>query len=273
MERKVNRMKLKTLMFQNNLFGLLNITSTYAKELQGSSFSLGRWYDGTKSAGDEDMFNFTGMSANDRYVIDNFLKIKLGNSDVLEYFNIENKSIDEIKDIYNDIACLFKAREEQLNRQYYSILLKYNPIDNYDRTETQTHNDENTIGARSTTFNTGARSTTETKGQRIDSTSDSASSSPFDANDYSKATNKNETSFTSGAETDSSSSLAAVDSQSTNAATDSNEGGYTLRARGNIGTMTTGYMLDEFRKNALFNFVDELMKIIETDLCEMIYEC
>lgn len=265
-------MKLKNLCFYNNLFGLLNITSTIAKELQGTSFSLGKWYDGTQTGEEQTMHNFTGMNANARANLDNFIKVKLGNSEVNKYFDLTGLTEEEKKDIYNDIACLFKSREEQLNSQYYSILLEYNPIDNYDRTETQTHNESNTIGARQTTLASGARSETDIKGVRTDTSSGSNSSSPFDSNAYNKPTTKTENSFTSGAETDTHTAQAVTDTQSSQQATDSNNGGYTLRARGNIGTMTTGHMLNEYRANALFNFCDEILKLIENDITKMNYD-
>lgn len=265
-------MRVKDLSFYNGLFGLLKITSTVAKELQGNSFSLGRWYDGIKEAGEQTMKNFDGMNEEARSNLDSFIKVKIGNSEVNEYFDLTGLTEDQKKDVYNDIACLFKTREEQLNNQYYSILLEYNPIDNYDREETQTHNESNTIGARQTTLNSGARSEQNVKGARTDTNTDTAHNSPFDANDYTKATTKNESSFTSGSETDSHSSQPVTDTQSTQQATDSKSGSYTLRARGNIGTMTTGYMLNEYRANVLFNFADEIIKIIENDITKMNYD-
>lgn len=301
-------MRLKELCFFDGFFGLLNVTSRVAKELQGSSFSLGRWYDGTKEAGEQTMKNFDGMNEEARANLDTFIKVKLGNSEVNKYFDLTGLTDEQKKLVYNDIACLFKTREEQLNNQFYSILLEYNPIDNYDRTETQTHNESNTIGARQTTLNSGARSESNsygarsesnsygarsesnTKGARTDSTIDNNSASPFDSTAYNKPTTKSESTFTSGAETDGHTaqaytdghtaqaytdghtSQAVTDTQSTQQATDSNSGGYTLRARGNIGTMTTGYMLNEYRANALFNFADEILKIIENDITKMNYD-
>lgn len=265
-------MRLKELMFYDNNFGLLKIASIVAKELNGNSFSLGKWYDGTKESGDVTMFNFDGMTELERNTVDQYFKIKIGNSEVYSYFNTKGLTDEEKKLVYNDIACLFKAREEQLNRQYYSNLIEYNPIDNYDRTETQTHNEKNTIGQRQTTLANGARSETTAKGARSDSNTETGHTSPFDAGDYTKATNKTETAFTSGAQSDTFTTQAVTDTQTQASASDSNTGGYTLRARGNIGTMTTGYMLDEFRKNALFNFCDEIIKIIESDITCMNYD-
>ena len=265
-------MKLKEIMTFNNMTGLLHITSEVAKELNGNTFSLGKWYDGVKSAGDETMFNFNGLDTEGRTVLDNTLRVKLGNSVLYEYFNMEGLSTDEKKLLYNDIATLFKSREEQLNRQFYSNLISYNPIDNYDRTETETHNEQNTIGARTTTDTIGARSTSETLGARTDSSSDEGKNSPFDSADYTKATNKTTSSSTTGQQSNSSSSQSATDSHTSQSAEDSNTGGYILRARGNIGTMTTGYMLDEFRRNALYNFIDSIIKIIEEDITTMNYD-
>lgn len=270
--KESQQMRLKELCFFDGFFGLLNVTSRVAKELQGASFSLGRWYDGTKEAGEQTMKNFDGMNEEARTNLDAFIKVKLGNSEVNKYFDLTGLTDEQKKLVYNDIACLFKTREEQLNNQYYSILLEYNPIDNYDRTETQTHNESNTIGARQTTLNSGARSESTTKGARTDTTTDNNSASPFDSTAYNKPTTKSESTFVSGAESDTHTAQAVTDTQSTQQTTDSNSGGYTLRARGNIGTMTTGYMLNEFRANALFNFADEIIKIIENDITKMNYD-
>ena len=253
----------------DNMTGLLNICSNVSKTLHGDSFSLGRWYDGVKSEGDVTMFNFDGMSDEDRRVLDNFLKIKIGNSEVISYFDMTDKTDEEKREIYDDISTLFCARASMLDRLYYSNLLQYNPIDNYDRTETQTHEDTTSIGKRKNTITTGERKSETTKGEREDESINEEKNSPFDEADYTKATNKTSNTFTSGEQTDSITSDEATDTTESDAAEDSIEGGYTLRARGNIGTMTTGYMLDEFRKNALFIFADEIIKIIENDIITM----
>ena len=260
-------------MTYNNLFGLLNIVQTIGKELNGNSFTIGKWYDGVKdSEAEQTFFNFTGLSSLDRVVVDNYLKTKLGKCETYIDFDITGKTDEEVKEIYNDIACMFKAREQQLNRQYYSVILEYNPLVNYDKDETQTHNDSNTIGARQTTLNSGARSETTAKGARTDSTTDNNSASPFDSMAYNKPTTKSESTFTSGAESDTHTAQAVTDTQSTQQATDSNSGGYHLKTVGNIGTMTSSYMLNELRRDALFNFVDELVKLIEIDLVKMVYD-
>lgn len=272
MERKVKKMKLKNLMFYNNMFGLLNITSAIAKELNGNTFSLGKWYDGTQSGEEQTMFDFTGMNATMRKTLDDFLKVKLSQSDVWSYFDTTGLTDEEIKLVYNDIASLFKAREEQLNRQYYSNLIEYNPIDNYDKTETQTHSESNTIGVRESTITTGARSSSDVKGQRQDTSVDTQETSPFDANAYTKPTDKNTNNFTSGSQTDSHTSEQAIDTTHSNSATDSNNGGYTIRAHGNVGVTQTMDMLERFRTGALFNFCDEIIKIIESDITCMNYD-
>lgn len=259
-------------MTYNNLFGLLNIVQTIGKELNGNSFTIGKWYDGVKDTeADESFFNFTGLSSADRVQVDNYIKVKLGKCETYIDFDTTGKTENEIKEIYNDIASLFKCREQQLNRQYYSVILEYNPLVNYDKDETQTHNDSNTIGQRQTTLQQGARSETTSKGARTDTNTDTAHNSPFDANDYTKATTKNENTFVSGAESDTHSSQAVTDTQTQASASDSNTGGYHLKTVGNIGTMTSSYMLNELRRDALFNFVDELVKLIEIDLVKMVY--
>lgn len=257
----------------DNMFGLLNIVQTIGKELNGNSFTIGKWYDGVKdSEAEQTFFNFTGLSSLDRAVVDNFIKTKLGKCETYSDFDTTGKTEAEIKDIYNDIACMFKAREQQLNRQYYSVIVEYNPLVNYDKDETQTHNESNTIGQRQTTLQQGARSETTAKGARTDTNTDNNSSSPFDSTAYNKPTTKSESTFVSGAESDTHTSQAVTDTQTQGSASDSNTGGYHLKTVGNIGTMTSSYMLNELRRDALFNFVDELVKLIEIDLVKMVYD-
>ena len=266
-------MKLKQLMAFDNMFGLLNITSHVAKELNGASFSLGRWYDGTKdSEQEETFFNFQGMTEAERKVADMNIKTKLGNSETWSYFDTKDMTEAEIKDVYNDIACLFKTREEQLNRQFYSLLVKYNPINNYDKTETQTHNESNTIGERETTFVQGERGTTTTKGSRKDTTTDTQKGSPFDSAEYSKSKGKNVSELEQGQQIDSETTDKATDTTTQEEAVDSNTGGYSLRTMGNIGVTTSDELLQSFRVTALFSFHDELLKVIQEDMLKMVME-
>lgn len=265
-------MKLKQLMTFNNLSGLLNITSTIAKELNGASFSIGHWYDGTKEDGEESFLNFDGMTAQERATADRNYKIKLGDAEVWNYFDTTGKTEAEVKELYNDLACIFKTREAQLNRQFYSLLIKYNPLDNYDRKEEQTHEEENTIGARDTTFTQGARSTTTNKGARTDSNTEASKVSPFNATAYSKSKEQVTSTFTSGAENDTQSTQTATDRTQSQQAKDSNEGGYSLRAHGNIGVTTSDQLITSFRETSMFSFYDELLKVVQEDVLKMVLD-
>lgn len=253
--------------------GFCNITSKVAKLLNGSSFSIGRWYDGIQEGDEQSMIDFNGLDSSMKTVLDEYIKIRIGRSHLEPFFQIDTElPIEEQNLIYNDIACILKANEDRLNRQYYSNLLIYNPIDNYDRTETQTHNEEIDSAQKKTTNVFGKRKQTSNNGTYTDSTSDEGKSSPFDSTAYDKSTAKNTTSFTKGASTDSVDTDSATDTSTSDAFKDTSSGGYQLRARGNIGTMTTGYMLNEFRNNALYNFFNEIIKVIEENVTTMIYD-
>lgn len=254
-------------------FGIINITSKIAKKLNGNTFSIGRWYDGIQEGEEETMNDFNGIDSDLKKVLDNYIKIRIGKRNLYEDFFIDTESSDIIQEIvYNDIACILKSNEDRLNRQYYSNLLIYNPIDNYDRTETQTHNEELNSAEKNSSSTIGKRKNTMTNGTFTDTTIDSGKASPFDSTEYSKSTTKNETSFIKGQSTDISESDSATDSNKVEAYKDTSSGGYTLRARGNIGTMTTGYMLNEFRNNALYNFFNEVIKVIEENITTMNYD-
>lgn len=190
------------------------------------------------------------------------------------------------------VACinaLYKSKEWQYNKLYDSLSLSYEPLNNYDRTETETVITDSTLdstvkqGAQTNTTNSnvnvGARSdkntTTNIVGARNDSNSNLMSVSPSDEKNTFYGKEKNENSVQVGQQTTSIDSTNNLGAQNTsNSATDNigerNDSkkdvgnvvvDRTLRTKGNIGVTTSQQMLDSERKVAYF----ELIKIIAHD--------
>ena len=190
------------------------------------------------------------------------------------------------------VACinaLYKSKEWQYNKLYDSLSLSYEPLNNYDRTETETVITDSTLdttvkqGAQSNTtsgnINVGARSdkntTTNITGARNDSNINVLSVSPSDEKDAFYGKEKTENNMQMGQQSASADSTNSIGEQNTtNSATDNigerNDSkkdvgnvvvDRTLRSKGNIGVTTSQQMLQSEREVAYF----ELIKIIAHD--------
>lgn len=190
------------------------------------------------------------------------------------------------------VACInamYKSREWQYNKLFDSLSLIYEPLNNYDRTETETvitdSTQDTTVkqGAQTNTtsgnINVGARSdsntTTNIAGARNDSNTNILSVSPSDEKNTFYGKEKNENSAQIGQQTTSIDSTNNLGAQNTtNSATDNigerNDSkkdvgnvvvDRTLRTKGNIGVTTSQQMLQSEREVAYF----ELIKIIAHD--------
>lgn len=218
------------------------------------SVSFGRWWDGVQTGTEHSMFNFNGLSQEMRDRLDRYINLKIGNSKLLDSFKIsETMSQDYYSEIYRDISTILLSNQYTLDNMFYSTLLEFRPLDNYDRLETQTHNDSSTIGSRKTTNTVGARENTTTSSQKT---------TAFDTVDYSKGTDQNSETYHSDG---------AIDVTSVDSATDSTNGGYTLRAHGNIGTTKSSEMLRDFQEVALYNFFDKVIDIIKENITTMLF--
>ena len=215
--------------------------------------------------------------------IDSFYPIRT----ISDIYGTEKESITLLT-----VACinaLYKSKEWQYNKLYDSLLLSYEPLNNYDRTETETVITDSTLdttvkqGAQTNTINgnvnVGARSdknaTTNIVGARNDSNTNILSVSPSDEKSAFYGKEKNENSIQVGQQTTSIDSTNNLGAQNTtNSATDNigerNDSkkdvgnvvvDRTLRTKGNIGVTTSQQMLQSEREVAYF----ELIKIIAHD--------
>ena len=190
------------------------------------------------------------------------------------------------------VACinaLYKSKEWQYNKLFDSLSLTYEPLNNYDRTETETVITDSTLdttmkqGAQINTtsgnIKVGARNdkntTTNIVGARNDSNTNVLSVSPSDEKDKFYGKEKNENNIQVGQQSTSIDSTNSLGEQNTtNSATDNigerNDSkkdvgnvvvDRTLRTKGNIGVTTSQQMLRSEREVAYF----ELIKIIAHD--------
>lgn len=178
-----------------------------------------------------------------------FIPLNIQSSDlylmwVLKYssFKYISDDVDEIKR-YVDI--LSKIYSNRFTKSVNVLLADYNPIENYNSTETESIE---ISGENSTTSeisgNSSGESTTNTTGETIETLS------PYDSENF----NNNSKNISSGLTTENSSS---VDSSSnTMTGTTSQSNNRTLKRSGNIGVTTSQQMIQseiELRKNDLVN--------------------
>lgn len=214
----------------------------------------------------------------DLALLDNYILMQVGNSHIARLLDDDN--------IYNYIRTSINANEYRLNAMWESILVEFNPIENYDRYEEETNNITNSIGERNTTNvngeqtiteNAGAREQTNTNGQQKSTTQDHTTA--FDSTDYGKATDKSETvndqyidKINTNAATDTTKQSARTDTVKQDAVTDTNNGHRVSHIHGNIGVVDAPTMLQKYRAVSVFSFYDAFVKLLEEYIIEMNYE-
>lgn len=174
-------------------------------------------------------------------------KIDLSNLDRYLFLSARKKSVFSniypegatLTDAYRNIRAILSTYDYKLDGLYNSMFFDYDPIENYNRTEVQTHNEEVNTDDHVTKNDLGARNQTN-----------SDKTTAFDSVDYDKATDEGKIT------TD-----AALDTTTQMAYQDTSNGGYNLTVRGNIGTMSTQNMINQQREVLDFNFYNEVLRI------------
>lgn len=214
--------------------------------------------------------NRVSIPALDQYIYEKIsgqtLSNKWQSSTILSEFPEVENLVHAVRQSY--FNSIFNAHEYELNGLAESMFFDYEPLVNYDRTETQTHDDTNVIGGKTATTNYGQR---QSSGSSTDSgRSDSSENhrTAFDTADYAKGTDKNDTTVGSSTGTYSQTENAAIDTVTDSGSTDTNNGGYTLRAKGNIGTVSSQAMLESERQVRMFNFFDRIVVILQSEICD-----
>lgn len=163
---------------------------------------------------------------------------------LLRYSNFKYISEDK-NEIKSYIDILSKIYTNRFTKSVSALLSDYNPIENYNSTETETLE---IIGENSATSQTSTTATGETTNNTTGETTETLS--PYDSENF----NNNSKNRSSGNTTENSSS---TDISSNNmSGTSSQSNNRTLKRSGNIGVTTSQQMIQseiELRKNNLIN--------------------
>lgn len=148
------------------------------------------------------------------------------------------------------IAVWSKTQLYEWTKLYKTLLLEYNPIDNYDRTETRTLN-------------------SSAAGSSTDGGTDTTTGNSSNVNQV-KAFDTPANTFTDR-EKDSVNSSNSVEYGHTNSNSYNKNDTETVRAHGNIGVTTTQQMIDQERKTANFNIYNVIANEFKQRYCLLVY--
>ena len=163
---------------------------------------------------------------------------------VLRYSNFKYVS-DDVNEIKSGIDILSKIYATRFTKSVNALLTEYNPIENYNSTETE---NIEISGVNSSTSEISATSSGENTSNTSGETTETLS--PYDSenfNNNSKNNSLGNTSETSSSTDTSSNTMSGTTNQSNNR---------TLKRSGNIGVTTSQQMIQseiELRKNDLIN--------------------
>lgn len=163
---------------------------------------------------------------------------------VLRYSNFKYIS-DDVEEIKKYVDILSKIYSDRFTKSVSVLLVEYNPIENYNSTETENIEitGENSTTSENSTTTTG-ETTTNTTGENTETLS------PYDSENFNNNSKNNSTALT----TENSSS--SDNSSNTMSGTSSQTNARTLKRSGNIGVTTSQQMIQseiELRKNDLIN--------------------
>lgn len=172
----------------------------------------------------------------------------------IKYFNFIYISSD-VTEVASIISNLAEIYNNEYTTKVSMLLMDYNPIENYNSTETETTTSENatTTGNENTTTTT-SNSSSENSGATTNKVS------PYDSENFNNDNNTTTTNTTTGNATDTT-TINDSGNMSSNGTTSR-----TLTRKGNIGVTTTQQMIEseyELRaKNLVFEFLEKVSKFI-----------
>lgn len=178
-----------------------------------------------------------------------FIPLNIHSSDLYLMWVLKYSSFKYISDDYDEIKSyvdiLSKIYSNRFTKSVNALLTEYNPIENYNSTETENIeiSGENSSTSENSTTATG-ENTTNTTGETTETLS------PYDSENF----NNNSKNNSSGVTTEKSSS--SDSSNNTMSGTSSQSNNRTLKRSGNIGVTTSQQMIQselELRKNDLIN--------------------
>ena len=188
-----------------------------------------------------------------------FEPLGISSLEVYTIFTIKYFNFIYISDDFTELGSIISNISEIYNNEYTTkvglLLMDYNPIENYNSSETESTTSENTTtsGSENTTTTT-TNSTTENTGETTNKLS------PYDSENFSNDNNSNSSNSSTVNGTDSTSISDSGNISSNGSLT------RTLTRKGNIGVTTTQQMIEseyELRtKNLVFEFLEKVSKFI-----------
>ena len=188
-----------------------------------------------------------------------FEPLGISSLEVYTIFTIKYFNFIYISDDFTELGSIISNLAEIYNNEYTTkvgLLLKdYNPIENYNSSETETSTSENTTtSGNENTTTTTTNSTTENNGDTTNKVS------PYDSENFNNDNNTTTTNTTTGNATDTTTINDSGNISSNGRLT------RTLTRKGNIGVTTTQQMIEseyELRaKNLVFEFLEKASKFI-----------
>ena len=188
-----------------------------------------------------------------------FEPLGISSLEIYTVFTIKYFNFIYISNDFTEVASIISNLSEIYNNEYTTkvsmLLMDYNPIENYNSSETETTSSENTTtSGNENTTTTTTNSTTENSGETTNKVS------PYDSENFSNDNNSNSsnTSNVNGTDTTSITDSGNISSNGTLTRT--------LTRKGNIGVTTTQQMIEseyELRaKNLVFEFLEKVSKFI-----------
>ena len=188
-----------------------------------------------------------------------FEPLNISSLEVYTIFTIKYFNFIYISDDFTELGSIISNLSEIYNNEYTTkvslLLTDYNPIENYNSSETETStNETTTTSGNENTTTTTTNSTTENSGETTNKVSS------YDNENFSNDnnTNSSNTSNVNGTDTTSITDSGNISSNGTLTRT--------LTRKGNIGVTTTQQMIEseyELRaKNLVFEFLEKVSKFI-----------
>lgn len=188
-----------------------------------------------------------------------FEPLGISSSEVYTTFTFKYFNFIYISSDVTEVASIISNLVEIYNNEYTTkvsmLLMDYNPIENYNSTETESTTSKNatTTGNENTTTTT-TNSTSKNSGETTNKVS------PYDSENFNNDNNTTTTNTTTGNATDTT-TINDKGNMSSNGTSSR-----TLTRKGNIGVTTTQQMIEseyELRaKNLVFEFLEKVSKFI-----------
>ena len=174
--------------------------------------------------------------------------------------------------VMKNLICLWSASSQYTWETLYKTTVQdYDPIANYDRTETRSlasmASGSSADGGPDTNTNTHTGTdTTTTSGTQTTAVAgfDNSAQAPYTDKDRETASGSSATTF---GDTQTNTTQYGHTNSNTYNKSDSE----TIRAKGNIGVTTTQQMLEQERQIALFNIYDKIVQDFKERYCILVY--